>query len=121
VRAAVLSLIAVVIAGALFVTSTRSGTGGVSFAGDVQPIFDRSCVSCHPSAYAYLDLRPGRSWSQLVGVPAATDPAFERVLPGQPELSYLITHTPDPSNAKLLTAHDRDTLVRWILVGAPRN
>lgn len=120
-RAVVLSLIAVTLAAAVLVRSTGSDAAAVSYAGDVQPIFDRSCASCHPSAYPYLDLRPGRSWSQLVGVPAATDPAFERVLPGRPELSYLITHPPDPSNAGLLTARDRDTIVRWIREGARRN
>ena len=90
-----------------------------SFARDVQPIFDRSCTSCHPAAYPYLDLRPGRSYAQLVRVPAATDPAFARVLPGRPELSYLLTHPPDPSNAQLLTAHDRAVIERWIRAGAP--
>ncbi len=120
-RAVVLSLIAVTLVAAVLVVSTRSDAAAVSYTGDVQPIFDRSCVSCHPSAYPYLDLRPGQSWAQLVGVPAATDPAFERVLPGRPELSYLITHPPDPSNAALLTASDRDTIVRWIREGARRN
>ena len=90
----------------------------MSFARDVQPIFDRSCTSCHPAAYPYLDLRPGRSYAQLVEVPAATDPAFARVLPGRPELSYLITHAPDPSNASLLTARDRAVIERWIRAGA---
>ncbi len=118
-----MSLVAVVVAGtALAASSTRGDSAAeVSYARDVQPIFDRDCVSCHPNAYPYLDLRPGRSWSQLVGVPAATDLAFERVLPGRPELSYLITHTPDPSNAMLLSPGDRELIARWIRAGAPDN
>lgn len=120
-RVVVVSVIAVALAAAVLAVSGRGDAAVVSYAGDVQPIFDRSCISCHPSAYPYLDLRPGRSWAQLVSVPAATDPAFERVLPGRPELSYLITHPPDPSNATLLTASDRDTLVRWIREGARHN
>jgi len=89
-----------------------------SFARDVQPIFDRSCVSCHPAAYPYLDLRRGRSYAQLYRVSAATNPAFERVLPGRPELSYLLMHPPDPSNRGLLTVRDRRTIARWIAAGA---
>ncbi len=118
-----MSLVAAALAGTAFaVSSTEGGRAPeVAYARDIQPIFDRDCVSCHPSAYPYLDLRPGRSWSQLVHVPAATDLAFVRVLPGRPELSYLITHTPDPSNATLLRPSDRDLIARWIRAGAPDN
>jgi hypothetical protein len=112
---------ATVVAAAVAVPALSRGPRAVSFARDVQPIFDRSCASCHPMSYPYLDLRQGHAWSQLVGVPAATDPAFARVLPGRPELSYLITHPPDPSNAMLLTAGDRELITRWIRAGAPDN
>jgi len=54
-------------------------------------------------------------------VPAATAPAFARVLPGRPELSYLLTHPPDPSLRGLLTEDERELLVRWIREGAPRD
>jgi hypothetical protein len=90
----------------------------VSYARDVQPLFDRKCTTCHPISYPYLDLRPGRSHAQLVRVPAATAPAFVRVLPGRPELSYLLTHPPDPSLRDLLTEDERELLVRWIREGA---
>lgn len=88
------------------------------FAADVQPIFDAKCVSCHPVAYPYLDLREGRSYDDLVRVNAETKPAFYRVLPGRPELSYLLTHPPDPSLRDLLTAGDRATIRAWIRAGA---
>jgi hypothetical protein len=91
----------------------------VSFTRDVQPIFDAKCVSCHPVAYPYLDLRRGQSYAQLVRVPAATNPAFARVLPGRPELSYLLTHPPDPSNADLLDDDELELIARWIREGAP--
>lgn len=90
----------------------------VSFSRDVQPIFDTKCTACHPVSYPYLDLRRGRSYAQLVRVPAETAPAFARVLPGRPELSYLLTHPPDPSLRDLLTGDERDVLVRWIREGA---
>jgi hypothetical protein len=97
-------------------------TGGepvrVSFAADVQPIFDRKCTSCHPVAYPYLDLRPGRAYDQLVRVSARTAPAVERVLPGRPELSYLLTHPPDPSLRGLLSPQERRVITEWIRHGA---
>jgi hypothetical protein len=88
------------------------------FGADVQPIFDRKCVSCHPVAYPYLDLRKGRSYDDLVGVSAATKPAFRRVLPGRPELSYLLVHPPDPSLRDLLSTKERATIAAWIRAGA---
>ncbi len=93
----------------------------VSFKHDVQPIFNHACISCHPASFPRLDLRPGRAWKQLVRVPAATNPAFELVLPGRPDLSYLLTHPPDPSNANLLTEADHRLIADWIRQGAPPN
>ena len=88
------------------------------FGSDVQPIFDAKCTSCHPIAYPYLDLRRGHSYGDLVGVSAETRPAFERVLPGRPELSYLLTHPPEPSQRGLLTHDERETIAAWIRAGA---
>ena len=88
------------------------------FGADVQPIFDSKCVSCHPIAYEYLDLRRGRSYDDLVRVSAATKPAIERVLPGRPELSYLLTHPPDSSLRDLLSSDERTTIAAWIRAGA---
>lgn len=92
----------------------------VSYDRDVQPIFDAHCTSCHPAAYPYLDLRADRSYDDLYRVVAATNPAYERVVPGRPELSYLLTHPPDPSNAALLSDAERELLGRWISEGARR-
>jgi hypothetical protein len=93
----------------------------VSFGADVQPIFDRKCTSCHPVSYPYLDLRRGRSYAELVRVSAATAPVFERVLPGRPELSYLLTHPPDPSLRDRLSAAERQMIAAWIREGAHDN
>jgi hypothetical protein len=116
-----LALAAAAAAAAVVFGTARGSSRPPSFAHDVQPIFDRSCTACHPVAYPYLDLRPGHAWNELVGVPAATDPTYERVLAGHPELSYLLTHPPDPSNATLLSAADRAVITRWIKAGAPDN
>lgn len=113
---------AVAIATALALLLTRQGgSEGVSFADDVQPIFNTKCAVCHPVSYQYLDLRPGRSYDDLVRVSSALQPAFERVLPGRPELSYLLTHVPDPSRESLLTSEDRAVIERWIVEGARNN
>jgi len=98
-----------------------AGSQGVSFSDDVQPIFDGKCVVCHPTSYEYLDLRRGRAYDDLVRVSSALQPAFERVLPGRPELSYLLTHVPDPSREQLLTRTERAVIERWIVEGADRN
>ena len=103
------------------VVTTRGSSAAVSYSGSIQPIFDRSCVSCHPTSYPYLDLRAGRSYQSLVGVPAYTDPAFDRVLQGRPDLSFLLTHPVDPSNATLLSGADRALIRAWIAEGAPNN
>jgi hypothetical protein len=87
------------------------------FGADIQPIFDAKCVSCHPVAYPYLDLRRGLSYDGLVRVAAKTRPAFYRVLPGRPELSYLLTHPPDPSQRDLMTGNERQTIAAWIRAG----
>lgn len=88
------------------------------FAADIQPIFNAKCTACHPVAYPYLDLRRGRSYDELYRVSATTKPAFERVVPGRPDLSYLLVHPPDPSLRDLLTGTERDVIAAWIRAGA---
>ena len=99
----------------------RDDARAVSFEREIQPLLDRKCTACHPVSYPYLDLRRGRSYDELVRVSAATAPAFERVLPGRPELSYVLTHPPDPSLRELLTPAERELIAVWIRAGAERN
>lgn len=120
-RGAGLIALAVVVVGCALATAVIVvGARGAAprFSTDVQPIFTGKCISCHPVAYPYLDLRPGRSYDQLVRVAAATRPAFERVVPGKPEFSYLLIHPPDPSLRGVLDADDRATIKAWIEAGA---
>ena len=107
--------------GAFGIRALGDGAPRMSFSRDVQPIFDARCTACHPISYPYLDLRAGRSYDDLVGVPSAIDPALERVLPGRPELSDLLAHHPDPSNAGLLGERERSVIRQWIEQGAERN
>lgn len=110
-----------VLAAALLSAAGCGGDDAISFSRDVQPIFDGKCAGCHPVSYPQLDLRPGRSYTQIVRVPAETNLAFQRVLPGRPELSFLLTHPPDPQLVGLLTAGERDTIRQWIVEGAADN
>ena len=61
----------------------------VSFAADIQPLFDANCASCQGDAgNAGLDLRAGASRLNLVGV-TATESPLARVQPGDPAASWL--------------------------------
>src|SRR3989337_2505071 len=63
----------------------------ISFACDIQPIFDRSC-SCHLGGGAPkgLDLSAGNSYGNLVNVPSVELPSLDRVEPTDPDSSYLV-------------------------------
>lgn len=108
-------------AGGALLAAGRGDARGVSFARDVQPIFDAKCAVCHPASFEYLDLRPGRSYTELVHVASVLRPAYELVLPGRPELSFLLTHVPDPSREELLTDAEEALIGRWIAEGARDN
>ena len=118
-----MSTLALLAAGALLLALfVRQGAARqVSFRGSIQPIFNAKCTMCHPVAYPYLDLRDGHAYGQLVGVVSPLSPAFERVLPGRPELSFLLTHVPDPSRRHLLSGAEIRLLTRWIVQGARNN
>ncbi len=100
---------------------SSGGDSQVSFRHDIQPIFTASCAGCHPTAYPYLDLRPGAAYDQLVGVSPPNAASYERVVPGSPQLSYLLIHPIDPSRKTLLTPAERRLITRWISQGAKNN
>jgi len=61
----------------------------VSFATDIQPIFDASCAGCHGAGgNAGLDLRAGVSHGNLVGV-SASESSLDLIAPGDPLASWL--------------------------------
>lgn len=106
----------------------------VSFAMQIQPIFNENC-SCHLSTpgAGMLSLLAGQSHGNLVNVPSAQQPNFMRVLPGNSKDSYLfMKHSGDsrisgdrmPRNDP--TFFDRmpellDLERRWIDEGAMNN
>jgi len=61
----------------------------VSFAANIQPIFDNNCAGCHGAGgNGGLDLRPGESYANLVGTAAGGHPGL-RVTAGDPDASVL--------------------------------
>jgi mono/diheme cytochrome c family protein len=100
----------------------------VSFADDIQPIFDASCAGCHGvGGAAGLNLTAGASYAQLVGVEAA-ESDLNRVEPGEPNQSWLylkITGNQDVGDSMppsgLLPSASRDLVRDWIADGAPDN
>ena len=114
----------------------------VSFARDIQPIFDARCTSCHytpepgaPDAAeaAAPDLTPGAAWSQLVGAPSTCNPTRRLVVPGSPAESALLRTldaaqtdcgNPMPKNSAGLRAiapREYARIEAWIADGAPAN
>jgi len=90
---------------------------------------------CHGDATSGgLDLRPGRAFASLVGVPASGS-ALARVEPGDEDRSYLwqklrakvapgtvsISGSPMPIGLPAVSADQLEALRRWIYVGAPEN
>jgi hypothetical protein len=115
----------------------------VSFASNVQPIFNRSCAlaaACHLGAAAAgaLDLSVGESHEELVDEASSQQPALRLVAPGRPDDSYLVRKieggpaiagalmpqgcpgTPQ-QGAQCLTPDDIEAIRTWITECATEN
>lgn len=111
------------------------GCPTVSFNGNIQPIFNRSCAissQCHgPNGAQGLDLTTGHSIPDTVNVKSTQQPKKVLVKPGDPANSYLfqkITNAPGISGilmpqgcpaaplggAVCLTADDTNAIEQWI-------
>ena len=101
-------------------------TENISFANDVQPIFDQSCTSCHPGS-GNLDLTAANSYNQLVNVNASGYSA-KRVVPGDAANSVLYKKIDGsgaygsnmPLGGNLSTAQI-NIIKQWIVEGAKNN
>jgi hypothetical protein len=115
-------------------TGMTTQASGVSFAKDVQPIFNNYCVVCHQGAgQAGLTLEPNLSYSKLVGVPSTESATELRVKAGAPDQSYLLAKVNGtqataggigaqmPYNAAPLSAANISLIQQWIAAGAPNN
>ena len=94
----------------------------------------QACTNCHTDAGrtppAGMVLRPGVAHSNLVGAASSGKPGAIRVIPGDPENSYLIhklegrpgiVGTPMPRGNALLSAGQILVIRRWIERGAPND
>jgi hypothetical protein len=137
-RLAPAAALAALVLGAALVVGCGGGDDGEEAAsapvsyGQVQAFFNRHCVSCHPSVSPALDLRPGRSYSQIVGRPALEAPGLVRVIAGDPDASFLYLKvngfpalgdipavgTRMPPMAPRLPASEIRILRDWIMQGA---
>jgi hypothetical protein len=91
----------------------------------------QACTNCHTSVgrnpSGLMDLREGAAYASLVGVTSPAKPGAVRVIPGDPENSYIIhklegrtsiVGTPMPRGNTLLTAGQILVIKRWIELGA---
>lgn len=113
-----------------------------TFSSIQREIFDRressgrgACTECHTpplstSVNGRLSLRSDTSFGSLVGVASSGKPGAIRVVPGDPENSYLIHKLEGrpgiegvrmPSGGPYLTAGQIQVIKRWIALGAPNN
>lgn len=107
------------------------GGGGdptVSFAADIQPIFDANCVGCH-GGNGGLFLEAGSSYNNLVGVRASGNASFFRIQANNPDDSYLIMKIRGdnragqrmPLGGPFLDQETINKVVTWVNEGALNN
>ena len=80
--------------------NTTSGT--ISFAKDVEVIFNTNCVVCNQGAGAGqsgLSLEPKVAYGNIVGVPSTENPQEMRVKARAPDQSYLIAKITETKSA----------------------
>ena len=98
----------------------------VSFNHDIRPILSHNCIACHgPDEH---DRQAGLRLDIRESAVAELDSGLRAIVPGQPAASELVTRIretdpdlimPPPESNHLLTADQKDLLVRWIAAGAP--
>jgi cytochrome c551/c552 len=115
-------------------TTPATSGSGVGFARDVKVIFNSNCVVCHQGATATggMSLEPASAYGNLVNV-KSQESALQRVLPGQPDKSYLVAKLQGtqvqvggsgaqmPYGASPLAQSQIDLIKQWITKGALNN
>jgi len=120
-------------------------TSATGFAAQIEPLFDTNCIRCHaPGGIGFngtggnqnngLDLTSGNSHAGLVNQPtfeAPDVPPRWRVLPGEPDSSYIIqkisSASPKAGNRMpldgppFLSENEIQLIIDWIEEGAPNN
>ncbi|MBW8049120.1 MAG: hypothetical protein FVQ77_02030 [Cytophagales bacterium] len=100
-----------------------SGNNGppVSFANDIQPIFNQDCTGCHDDTHPKLDLREGFAYGQLL-IGGASAPYVDTL---NAEQSLLYQRVTSPSNpmppSGALQNFQAQKILKWIEQGAKNN
>jgi len=118
------------------VPTAANTTVAISYAKDVQVIFNTNCVVCHQgqgAGQSGLSLEPRVSYGNLVGVPSTENAKQMRVKAGVPEQSYIIAKLTGtqvaagglgaqmPYQAAPLSQSHIDVISQWISQGALNN
>ncbi|TKJ41001.1 hypothetical protein CEE37_04875 [candidate division LCP-89 bacterium B3_LCP] len=105
--------------------SPGGGSTTISYSGDVQPIFDNACVSCHVTPPS-----PGAGDLDLTSYAGLTDPSgpnnAPEVIPGDADNSYFVKRLdgsipPIMPVGGTLTPAEIDLIKEWINQGALDN
>lgn len=111
------------------------GGAAFTFSRIQEEVFTPSCVKagCHDvaSGSADLVLAVGRSYANIVNVPATGQPGLDRIEPGDPGRSYLIKKLrgdPDITGDRMpldrpggLPQEQIDGIIAWVRAGAPND
>ncbi len=89
-------------------------TQEISYATEIQPIWDAKCVDCHPPTKG-LDLTAENSFNNLV--PEYVAPADS----ADPENSDLYRKLTGSSHVSRTSELEKATVLKWITQGAPDN
>jgi hypothetical protein len=88
------------------------GTRGLSYASDIQPIFDKNCIACH-SGSQVPDLSAGWSHAELVDGGYVAEPEFA--------CESLLYQKFSGSHSGRATDEEILKILGWIQDGAPDN
>lgn len=119
-------------------SSSGSGSGSssgatVAFETIQDQVFTPICSVCHQGAGAPegMQLSAGQAYAMIVGVPSQEVPTLDRILPDNPDESYLVqkimgtaavgAQMPDgcPITQPCLDAATIDLIRQWVSEGAP--
>lgn len=95
----------------------------VSFANEIQPIFNSYCISCHDENHPYLNLKSCCSWFELTAT-GYNAPYLDTINPEQSTLYKRITGIIAPvmpSTGTQLAQTDIDIIKKWMEEGAKNN
>jgi hypothetical protein len=99
----------------------------VSFANEIQPIFNANCIHCHNTIHPFLNLLSCCSWEGLVEHPTSFWGSYLDTI--NPSESYLYVRVhgwgqnpPEmPPGGPYLSDEETDLILAWIRQGAKNN